>query len=315
MHDFTFASLFGGIGGARRGMERAGGTCIYTNEWDKFARQTYEANYGEAPDPRDIALVTPEDIPDCDAFVGGFPCQPFSKAGVSKKNSLGKPTGFLDETQGTCFFHMARLIKAKQPRFFVAENVRGLLSHGGGRTFEVILNTIVHDLKYDVTWRVVDACSWVPQHRKRVFIVGTRAVDFDLDDMSVPDPAAGPKLGVILEPEVDDKYTLSDTLMEALEAHRQKSRDGGRGFGYSVVGPDDVTRTLSARYYKDGAEILVGQDGKNPRRLAPRECARLMGFDDSFKIVVSDTQAYKQFGNSLVQQKLAHIVEYVLNSM
>lgn len=316
---FKFIDLFAGIGGTRLGFEGAGGECVFTSEWDKYACQTYRANHEDSHEIRgDITQVDADEIPDHDVLVAGFPCQPFSLAGVSKKNSLGRSHGFLDKTQGTLFFDVARIIKAKRPRAFLLENVKNLRSHDRGRTFEIILRTLRDELGYAVTERVIDAKCVVPQHRERIFIVGFRNGEwFNWNGLNFPKESDGPKLGSILhardeEPEapftekrrnatfVSDKYTLSDHLWNYLQAYAAKHAAKGNGFGCSVFGPDDVTRTLSARYHKDGSEILVRQNRKNPRRLTPRECARLMGFPDSFKIPVSDTQAYRQFGNSVV---------------
>lgn len=319
---FTFIDLFAGIGGIRRGFEAWGGRCVWTSEWDKFAVQTYKANF---PDEHeiwdDITTADPnKDVPDHDVLLAGFPCQPFSLAGVSKKNSLGRAHGFLDLTQGTLFFDVARIIAAKQPKAFLLENVKNLLSHDGGRTFETIQRVLEEELKYHIHVKVINAASWVPQHRQRVFIVGFREnLPFGWDLLQIPD--AKPTLRTILhtsdeEPEspytemyrgkcrVSDRYTHSDGLWEYLQNYAKKHAALGNGFGCSLVGPDDVARTLSARYYKDGSEILVSRGaGKNPRKLTPRECARLMGFDSpgtpTMKIPVSDTRAYKQFGNSV----------------
>ena len=320
--DFTFIDLFAGIGGMRAGFERSGGRCVYTSEWDRFCRQTYRANFptGEVI-AGDIREVRTTDIPPHDLLLAGFPCQPFSLAGVSKKNSLGRPHGFADETQGTLFFDIARILRDRQPKAFLLENVKHLRSHDRGRTMRVILRTLEGELGYRVTTRVIDARSFLPQHRQRVFIAGFRRdTGFDLNDLDLPDPETGPRLGSVLHPEdgseeaespyttgelalVSPKYTLSDHMWSYLQAYAKKHRERGNGFGFGLVGPDDTTRTLSARYYKDGSEILVRQDGANPRRLTPRECARLMGFDapgqSLFEIPVSDTQAYKQFGNAV----------------
>lgn len=317
--DFTFIDLFAGIGGTRLAFESVGGKCIFTSEWDKFSCQTYRENHHDDHEIiGDITQVYENDIPNHDVLVAGFPCQPFSLAGVSKKNSLGRAHGFFDETQGTLFFDIARIIKAKQPRAFLLENVKNLRSHDRGKTFNVIKNTL-KELGYHIHDRVIDAKCLVPQHRERIFLVGFRDDErFDWDAVNFPDISEGPKLSSILhstlegaeEPytrifrnktKVADKYTLTDHLWGYLQAYAKKHRAKGNGFGCSVVGPNDTTRTLSARYHKDGSEILINQGKlKNPRRLTPRECARLMGFPDTFKIPVSDTQAYRQFGNSVV---------------
>lgn len=320
---FRIVDLFAGIGGLRRGFEPLGGRCVYTSEWNRFAKLTYLANHDcDHEVAGDITKIDANRIPEHDLLLAGFPCQPFSIAGVSKKNALNRPHGFLCETQGTLFFDVARIIDEHRPRAFLLENVKNLVSHDRGRTFRVIRRTLTEDLRYQVHWRVLDARSWVPQHRERVFIVGFREPNgFSFDDLDVPDPAYGPRLAEVLHPEdgsedaeepfthgpdarVDSKYTLSDRLWTYLQAYAAKHRAAGNGFGFGLVGRDDVSRTLSARYYKDGSEILLKQELANPRRLTPRECARLMGFDrpdgTDFKIPVSDTQAYRQFGNAVV---------------
>ena len=315
---FTFIDLFAGIGGMRAGFEQAGGTCVFTSEWNQWANKTYVANYGfdEERFRGDIVPVPADDIPDHDVLLAGFPCQPFSIAGVSKKNALGRPHGFECTTQGTLFFDVARIISKKRPKAFLLENVKNLVSHDGGNTFRVIRDEL-KKLDYYVETRVIDGGHFVPQHRERILIVGFREpVGFRFDHLQLP--AQGPRLASILHPEdgsepaeepyttgplarVHAKYVLSDKLWAYLQAYAEKHRKAGNGFGFGLVDKNSVARTLSARYYKDGSEILISRGkGKNPRRLTPRECARLMGFSDSFKIPVSDTQAYKQFGNSVV---------------
>lgn len=320
---FSFIDLFAGIGGIRLAFDAIGGGCVFTSEWDSYAQKTYTDNFpSEHQINGDITQVQAGDIPDHDVLLAGFPCQPFSIAGVSKKNALGKAHGFACETQGTLFFDVARIIKEKQPRAFLLENVKNLISHDKGRTFDVIRRTLTHDLGYHIHYRVIDGAHFVPQHRERILIVGFReSVNFDFD--ALPLPAKGRRtLREILhktdgsEPllpwdgdrfyshtwqQVDPKYTLTDKLWVYLQGYAEKHRAKGNGFGYGLVTPDSVTRTLSARYYKDGSEILVYQGADtNPRRLTPRECARLMGFPDSFRIPVSDTQAYKQFSQAAV---------------
>ena len=320
--NFTFIDLFAGIGGMRLGFERRGGRCVYTCEWDRFSRQTYRANFPpEEQIAGDIREIRSTEIPQHDLLLAGFPCQPFSLAGVSKKNSLGRPHGFADETQGTLFFDIARILRDHEPKAFLLENVKHLRNHDRGRTMRVILRTLAEELGYQVTTRVIDARSFLPQHRQRVFIAGFRQdTGFDLNDIDLPDPTKGPRLNSVLHSEdgseeaespytrgelalVSAKYTLSDHLWSYLQEYARRHRERGNGFGFGLVGPEDTTRTLSARYYKDGSEILIRQNGSNPRRLTPRECARLMGFDDPgqslFEIPVSDTQAYKQFGNAV----------------
>ena len=321
---FRFADLFAGIGGLRRGFDALGGACVFTSEWDKHAQQTYLANYADSTDhvfAGDIRQVDARDIPEHDLLLAGFPCQPFSIAGVSKKNALGMAHGFRCEAQGTLFFHVARIIEHHRPAAFLLENVKNLLSHDRGRTFDVIKRTLAQELGYRVSYRVIDARGFVPQHRERIFIVGlANGTEFDFDSVTVPDPRTGPRLGTVLHPQdgtengdsrytdaqgrVAHRYTLSDHLWRYLQEYALKHRRRGNGFGYGLVGPDGVARTLSARYYKDGSEILVEQPNDNPRRLTPRECSRLMGFDEprgaTFNIPVSDTQAYRQFGNAVV---------------
>jgi DNA (cytosine-5)-methyltransferase 1 len=331
---FTFIDLFAGIGGMRLGFEAVGGTCVFTSEWDARAQQTYRVNFGDGePIAGDIREVDASAVPDHDVLVAGFPCQPFSIAGVSKKNSLGRAHGFECETQGTLFFDIQRIIAEKRPAAFLLENVKNLRSHDKGRTFGVITKVLTEELGYALQWRVIDAARFVPQHRERIFLVGMRDdVEFDFDSLVMPDVADGPKLGSILHsedrgelPEVPytrpdvarpaAKYTLTPNLWKYLQGYAEKHRLKGNGFGFGLVGPDDVTRTLSARYYKDGSEILVRQSRRRPRRLTPRECARLMGFDipgeRHWEIPVSDMQAYKQFGNAVVPQ----VVEAVARAM
>ncbi len=315
---FRFIDLFAGIGGLRIGFEGIGGHCVFTSEWDQNAQKTYGLNFRDnhrlAGDVREYA-ENPDLIPEHDILLAGFPCQPFSIAGVSKKNALGRPHGFLCDTQGTLFFDTAQIIAHHRPAAFVLENVKNLESHDKGRTFATIINVLTNELGYHVQTRVISSEHWVPQRRERIFIVGFREpTDFDLKSLKLP--ANGPKLGSILDPhdEVDPKYTLTPRLWEYLQAYKEKHTSKGNGFGYSLFGPDDVTRTLSARYYKDGSEILVAQPGKRPRRLTPMECARLMGFDRGdrrWKIPVSDTQAYRQFGNAVV----VPVVEFLADAM
>jgi DNA (cytosine-5)-methyltransferase 1 len=297
---FTFIDLFAGIGGIRLAYQNLGGTCVFTSEWDKYSKQTYEANFGELPHG-DITKIDERDIPDHDILLGGFPCQPFSLAGVSKKNALGRAHGFEDETQGTLFFDVARIIGHKKPKVFMLENVKNLLSHDKGNTFKVIKKTL-EQLEYSVHYKVLDGKHFVPQHRERIIIVGFRNEVFNKkEQFQFPVlPEQSTKMRDILQDEVDSKYTLSDKLWNYLQEYAIKHRAKGNGFGFGMTDLNGISRTMSARYYKDGAEILIPQDGKNPRRLTPRECARLQGFPDDFIIPVSDNQAYKQFGNSVV---------------
>lgn len=314
--DFTFIDLFAGIGGMRIAYEKAGGHCVYSNEWNKYSQQTYFANFGEQPEG-DITKVDADTIPDHDILVAGFPCQPFSIAGVSKKQSLGRATGFEDKTQGTLFFDICRILNAKRPKAFMLENVKNLKSHDRGRTFKVITEAL-DELDYEIFHAVLDGQNYVPQHRERILIVGFdrkrygRDIDFHFDITPV-EPK--PVIKDILEPEVDAKYTLTDKLWTYLQNYAAKHRAAGNGFGYGIADPEGVSRTLSARYYKDGSEILIEQDKGNPRRLTPRECARLQGFPDDFIIPVSDTQAYKQFGNSVVVPLMTNVAQLVAVKM
>lgn len=330
---FRFIDLFAGIGGLRIGFERVGGQCVFTSEWNKFSQLTYRANFDDDHEIKgDITAIHEEKIPEHDVLLAGFPCQPFSIAGVSKKNSLGRAHGFADETQGTLFFDVVRILRLHQPKAFLLENVKNLLSHDKGNTFRVIMHAL-DELGYDVDPKVIDARHWVPQHRERIFIAGFRRdvpTRFSLDDVIFPD-TPNPVLKDILHPQdgtetaeapytlgsearVAPKYTLTPNLWKYLQNYAAKHKAAGNGFGFGLNGLDDVARTLSARYYKDGSEILIRQDGGIPRRLTPRECARLMGFDrpDSnrpWKIVVSDTQAYRQFGNAVAAPVAIAIAE------
>lgn len=324
--DFRFIDLFAGIGGIRMAFEAHGGECVFTSEWNAFAQKTYLANFPSSIHALtgDITQVATQDIPDHDVLLAGFPCQPFSIAGVSKKNSLGRAHGFADETQGTLFFDVARILAAKRPAAFLLENVKNLLSHDKGRTFQVIKKVLEEDLGYHIHYRVIDGAHFVPQHRERILIVGFRTpTEFSFDNLQLP-----PKthtLAEILHPEngsetveahythgrkaaVDSRYTLTPKLWDYLQAYAAKHKAAGNGFGFSLVNAEGSARTLSARYYKDGSEILIEQGtGLRPRRLTPRECARLMGFPDSFVIPVSDTQAYRQFGNSVVMPVMQEV--------
>lgn len=314
--DFTFIDLFAGIGGMRLAYEKAGGHCVYSSEWEKYCQQTYFANFGEQPNG-DITKVDADTIPDHDILVAGFPCQPFSIAGVSKKNSLGRATGFEDKTQGTLFFDVCRILKAKRPKAFMLENVKNLCSHDHGRTFKVILESL-EELDYEVFYKILDGQNFVPQHRERIIIVGFDRKRYGENisfDFSIVPASPKPVMDDILDSNVAARYTLSDKLWQYLQGYAEKHKAAGNGFGYGIAARDGVSRTLSARYYKDGSEILIEQPGQNPRRLTPRECARLQGFPDSFKIVVSDTQAYRQFGNSVVVPLMSSVAELVVSKM
>ncbi len=296
---FKFVDLFAGIGGIRLAYQNIGGKCVFTSEWNKFAKKTYEANFGEVPFG-DITQISEKAIPDHDLLLAGFPCQPFSIAGVSKKNALGRQHGFLDETQGTLFFDIARILEHKRPKAFMLENVKNLVSHDKGNTFKVIKNTLI-ELGYSIHYKVLDGKHFVPQHRERIIVVGFRKDIFrgkeNFKFPILPKPSA--KIKDILEEEVGTKYTLTDGLWNYLQNYAAKHKAQGNGFGFGMTDLNGISRTISARYYKDGSEILIPQDGINPRRLTPRECARLQGFPDKFVIPVSDNQAYRQFGNSV----------------
>jgi DNA (cytosine-5)-methyltransferase 1 len=326
-NEFTFIDLFAGIGGTRLGIESAGGECVFTSEWDPSAQKTYCANFPMEGHPLigDIHEVTDKEnwdlLPEHDLLVAGFPCQPFSIAGVSKKNSMGRSHGFACDAQGTLFFDIAKIIEKRRPAAFLLENVKNLRSHDKGNTFKVIQHVLEKELNYKIFPKVIDAKGFVPQHRERIYIVGFRSdVPFDWGEFNSPDPSSK-KMGAILHPQngseepedpytfgikarVSPKYILSDKLWGYLQGYAAKHKAQGNGFGFGLVGKSDTSRTLSARYYKDGSEILINRGtNKNPRRLTPRECARLMGFDTDdrrFNIVVADTPAYKQFGNSVV---------------
>lgn len=318
---FQFIDLFCGIGGLRLGLESAGGQCVFSCDYDKHAAKTYEHWFGENPfgDVTDLDLKA---LPDHDLLAAGFPCQPFSIAGVSKKNSLGRDHGFKDKTQGTLFFHLAEIIDTKQPPVLLLENVKNLRSHDKGKTWETIRGTL-SELGYTVFDQIIDAIDYVPQHRERIFIVGFR------EDIFRTAPAfcfptkpktEAPVLKSILQPprHVDSKYVLSDKLWNYLQEYAEKHRQKGNGFGCSVASPNGTTRTLSARYHKDGSEILIPtKRGRNPRRLTPLEAGRLMGFPEHLiqQQVVSDTQAYRQFGNSVVPKVIAPIAQQIVTTM
>jgi len=333
--NFRFIDLFAGIGGLRRGFEPLGGNCVFTSEWNRYSQMTYRANYHcEHELVGDITQVSIESIPKHDLLLAGFPCQPFSIAGVSKKNALGRAHGFRCEAQGTLFFDVARIIEYHRPQTFLLENVKNLLNHDRGRTFTVIQRVLTQELGYHIHCKVIDARSWVPQHRERIFIVGFRESNtFSFDNLPIPEPWQGPKLGSILHPgdgseapdghytegelcQAAQRYVLSDKLWRYLQDYAKKHQARGNGFGYGLVDENDVTRTLSARYYKDGSEILIRRKQGNPRRLTPRECSRLMGFDSpkgsDFIIPVSDTQAYRQFGNAVAVPVVQAVAQHML---
>ena len=322
---FRFIDLFAGIGGLRIGFEGIGGRCVFTSEWDRWSTKTYEANFPDSDDDHVMAGdirpygANPALIPEFDVLLAGFPCQPFSLAGVSKKNSLGRAHGFDDVKQGNLFFDIERIIRHHRPAAFLLENVKHLQRHDKGRTFEVIRRTLEDELGYAIDFRVISSDPWVPQKRERIFIAGFRKdVGFSFRDFDkmIPQKAERPRLGDILQShnEVDAKYTLTPHLWQYLQDYRAKHEAAGNGFGFSLFGPEGVTRTLSARYHKDGSEILNAQKGTRPRRLTPTECARLMGFergDREWLVPVSDTQAYRQFGNAVVVPVIEAIAQYM----
>lgn len=339
---FRFIDLFAGIGGFRRGFDAIGGKCVFTSEWDRHAQYTYWANYHDGEDhimTGDITKVEASEIPEHDLLLAGFPCQPFSIAGVSKKNAIGQEHGFRCKRQGNLFFDIVRILGHHRPRIFVLENVKNLVNHDRGNTFRVIRHNLEEVLGYRISTRVINAKCFVPQHRERIFIVGFREeVGFDFESLQLPDAKNGPRLGSILhtgdgsEPMPDrhytdsigrvrSRYTLTDHLWQYLQRYAERHRQRGNGFGFTLCGPEDVARTISARYYKDGSEVLVRRRRGNPRRLTPRECSRLMGFDGpgeaNFRIPVSDVQAYRQFGNAVavpvVEALARHLAPYLLD--
>ena len=327
---YRFLDVFAGIGGFRFGFEPQGGECVWSCEIDPYARRTYAANHREREEDifPDVRKAGPEDVPDHEVLIAGFGCQTFSKAGVSKLNALGRPHGFEDTTRGTLFFEICRILATHRPLAFLLENVPNLVHHDRGRTFQAVQDILTGELGYHISHQVLDARSYVPQHRRRVFIAGHQEPDRPrLEDLELPPPEAGPVLADILHPEdgseepeapftngdgrVAEHYTLGTGTWETLQRHRAKHQQAGNGFGYTLAVPGEATRTLTARYYKDGQEILVSQEGRNPRRLTPRECSRLMGMPE-LRIPVSDTRAYRQLGNSvvppLVEAMAAHIM-------
>lgn len=318
MRSYTFIDLFAGIGGMRLAFERSGFECLFSSEWNKFAQQTYSANFGDTPHG-DITEIESEDIPDHDVLVAGFPCQPFSLAGVSKKESMGRPHGFEDPTQGTLFFDVSRIIRDKRPKAFLLENVKNLTSHDKGRTFSIIRETL-EALDYSISFKVIDAKGFAPQHRERIFIVGFDKKEYpsfsSFNFQSIEDARQNNyAISSILIEDVPDKYTLSDNLWAYLRKHAEKHAQKGNGFGYGLMNDlSKSSRTLSARYYKDGSEILI-PTSTNPRRLTPREAARLQGFPDDFVIPVSDNQAYKQFGNSICVPLVQTIANELKNTL
>ena len=342
---FTFIDLFAGIGGFRIAFEEVGGKCVFSSEYNKYSQLTYEKFFGERPEfeniqptnpPGDITQLPPNKVPKHDILTAGFPCQPFSLAGVSKKQSMGRPHGFEDPTQGTLFFNIKKILLEKRPLAFLLENVKNLKTHNGGKTFRVITDTL-KEVGYDVFPNIIDAARWLPQHRERIYIAGFRKPEngqlwsipefpeFYLLNETFSSPIS---LVNIVEKNVPDKYTLKEGTWTALIRHKNHHQSIGQGFGYGIIdNPFDgkITRTLSARYYKDGAEILINQEGKLPRRLTPLECSKLMGFPKKYQVFferrldipqpVSDNQAYRQFGNSVAVPVVTEIARVMVKKM
>ncbi len=316
---FTFIDLFAGMGGFRLAMQAQGGKCVFSSEWNKFAQKTYFANFGEMPFGDITKKSTKSYIPEqFDILCAGFPCQPFSIAGVSKKNSLGRETGFKDKTQGTLFFDVADIISKHRPKAFYLENVKNLTSHDNGNTFRVIQDTL-EELNYSVHYKVMDGQTYVPQHRERIMIVGFDRNRFNGEEIfSFPEQHRATRtIQEILEPNIDPKYTLSDKLWKYLQDYAEKHKAKGNGFGFGLTDLNGISRTLSARYYKDGSEILIPQgEGVNPRKLSPRECARLMGYPDNYRLnQVSDVQAYRQCGNSVIVPLITAVSEQIIQTI
>lgn len=316
---FKFIDLFAGMGGFRLAMQSQGGKCVFSSEWNKFAQKTYLANFGEMPFGDITKQSTKNLIPkEFDVLCAGFPCQPFSIAGVSKKKSLGRDTGFQDKTQGTLFFDVADILNRHRPKAFFLENVKNLMSHDKGNTFKIIKETL-EELRYSLHYLVMDGQTYVPQHRERIMIVGfNRDIYNGKEHFKFPEQKKASRcVKEILDSEVDAKYTLSDKLWNYLQTYAEKHRAKGNGFGYGLVDMDGITRTLSARYYKDGSEILIPQgNGLNPRRLSPRECARLMGYPDEYILNhVSDVQAYRQCGNSVIVPLITAVSQQLVKTL
>lgn len=283
----TFIDLFAGIGGIRQGFQFPYTKCVFSSEIDKFARKTYETNFHETPSG-DITQINPSDIPDFDILLAGFPCQPFSQAGLKM--------GF-DDSRGNLFFDIVKILEHKKPSIVFLENVRNLATHNKGETLKIIINHL-EKLNYKVFYQICNARDFgLPQNRARIYIIGF----LDDVDFTFPEPLKKEtRLGDILEKNVDEKYTISDRLWSGHLRRKMEHEKNGNGFGYSLFDENSkYTSTISARYYKDGSEILIKQEGKNPRKITPREAARLQGFPDDFIIPVNDSQAYKQFGNSV----------------
>ncbi len=323
---FSFIDLFAGIGGFRIAFQKAGGKCVFSSEWDVHAKKTYARNFGEVP-YGDIRAIPKDSIPNHEVLCAGFPCQPFSLAGVSKKNALGRKHGFEDETQGTLFFEIKEILRLKRPRAFMLENVKNLLSHDKGKTFEVIRHSLEDELGYVVNWKIVDGSAWVPQHRERIYIIGFDPLQINIskEEITIPyKPENGyryPELSDIIHPHLEG-YTLGPGTWDTLVRHKAHHESAGNGFGYGLhtlpIKQGEVTRTISARYHKDGAEILIEQPSNRPRRLSVEEAMQLQGYDPKqYVFPVSQTQAYKQIGNSVVVPAIeasAHFIARILNT-
>lgn len=312
LKEYKFIDLFAGIGGFRIALESVGAKCVFSSEINKYSCATYEANFDEYPDG-DITQILSKDIPEHDILCAGFPCQPFSLASVPKYRSLGLKMGFEHKTQGTLFHDICKILKYHRPKAFILENVKHLKGHDGGNTWDTIEKAL-RGLDYTIYDKVIDARKVVPQHRERVFIVGfSDGIKFEWPEIEDQKPVLK---NILNSGRAKGRYTLTDGVWRALRRHAQRHKSMGHGFGYGLGNRNSVSRTLSARYYKDGAEILIEQSGgRNPRRLTPRECARLMGFPKDFKIIVSDSQAYRQFGNSVVVPIVRKIAEKVVYTM
>jgi DNA (cytosine-5)-methyltransferase 1 len=313
---------FAGFGGFRAAADGNGIDTIWGCEIDRYARKAYEHFWGDVLEGEDITQVDASSIPDHDILTGGFPCQSFSLAGVPKHQSLGRPHGFMDKTRGTLFFDLCRILDERRPPAFVFENVKNIRSHNGGKTLDVILSTLA-ELDYHVGHQVIDAANWVPQHRERTFFVGFRD-DLEIDPSSVlwqlNTPETRPvDLSDVIESDPDPKYTLGDGTWAFHIRHLENCRAKGKGFGYGLIEPPfegKTTRTLSHRYHKDGAEILIAQPGMNPRKLTPIECLRLQGFPEHlenglYDSGLSDTRLWMGFGNSVAVPVVSEILRMV----
>jgi len=300
---FRFIDLFAGIGGIRIGFENAGGESVFSSEWDSHAQKTYQANFEEIP-YGDITKIKPSEIPNFDILLAGFPCQPFSQAGLKK--------GFND-IRGNLFFDIIKIVKHHKPSVVFLENVRNLTGHDKGKTFRVIIETL-EKLGYKVFTKILNAKDFgVPQNRARIYIICFKD---DIDFKFPNEPKIQTRLGDILDDKVDSKYTISDRLWAGHQRRKKEHKEKGNGFGYCMFDKNsEYTSTISARYYKDGSEILIKQKNKNPRKLTPKEASRLQGFPENFIIPVSDTQAYKQFGNSVAVPVIKVLAKQIIKTL